>query len=498
VHDNVLEQDMATNGAAAYGGASMDSRGRRRKALVWLGGLAATVVVVALGLSFALGQGSAAGPSVRASASSAEAKQSNVMPIHSSSAPGRYPGGIPTSLDGQPVYVGYGAVAHAADSGDDTPFLVGMWSYDLSNDRNGISCSGGSLFNDGDSALNTLTYSGPCSLGLSGSQPEAYALRAHLTTISWSVGAKPAGPVILRVHTHDALAAQCTQADLSTCDTAMVVDQIVWSGDTWTQTEPVSVAQAVRRLTSITKAQPPNVAVDPWPLFVSSHPSDCPAPWPREVFDVRGDARFGLLAVFPDIASRQAAEASLDPGSPGCYTDPRIVRPGPPVWVGVDNMLALVYGDASLVKAATAAMDTPTTSPQSPDAFLPVSPLGVDDSYRVVADFETACEDAIINDCFPAQAVGNGNSYQAQVLVRFRANALSFIIGPAQPASETLVGASEWASLGSAASTTQVYEVEHPDSTDAALASELILVDKQGPWWGIDILNTSALPSSRP
>jgi hypothetical protein len=263
----------------------------------------------------------------------------------------------------------------------------------------------------------------------------------------------------------------------------MVVDEVVWSGDAWTQTDPVSVAQAVRRLTSITILKRKDSPANPYPLFVVGHQSDCPSPWPHEVFEVRGDSRFGLLAVFPDVVSRQAAEASLDPASPGCGPDTRIARPGSAVWVGVDNMLALVYGDTSVVKATTATLATPTTSAQSPDAVLPTPTVSAEDSYAVVADYELARQVALLSVNFPFRASGNADPYQADALARFRAGALSFAIGAAQPPTEALVGVDLWTYVAPVASTARVYKVDHPDSTDPALASELVLCYRADDTW---------------
>jgi hypothetical protein len=254
----------------------------------------------------------------------------------------------------------------------------------------------------------------------------------------------------------------------------------------------------VRRLTSITVAKPKDSPANLYPLFVVGHQSDCPSPWPHEVFEVRGDPRFGLLAVFPDVASRQAAEASLDPTSPDCAPDTRIVRPGSAVWVGVDNVLALVYGDASVVKATTAALATPTTSPRSPDAVLPTPAVSAEDSYAIVADYEVARQVALLSVNFPVQASADGDSHEADALAWFRAGALSFAIGPGQPATAALVGADLWTYVGPVASTARIYEVDHPDSTDPALATELVLCYRVNDTWVTHLLKAASFPSVQP
>jgi len=491
--------EMATLRAVRSSGAGGRTgwRPRLRQARLRLGGLAAAVAVVSIvAVSLTLRPWSATGPTASASASSSPSTtQPGVTPAPISTS-GRYPGGIPTTIGGEPVYVGYAAVAHADDATNDSPFLVGMWSYDYTNDRNGVSCVVPIPDPSPDTAEITLASSGPCSPGLMGPEPAAYGVTSSVATLGWSVQTRPSGPLVLRVHAHDALAAQCTAPHRSVCDASMVVDEVVWSGDAWTQTDPASVAQAVRRLTSITVSKPSGSWASSFPLFVVGHASDCPSPWPHEVFDVRGDSRFGLLAVFPDVASRQAAQASLDPASPGCAPDPRIARPGPAAWVGVDNMLALVYGDNSVVKAATAALQTPTTSPLAPDAVLPAASVSAADSYAAVADYELGRQETLLEVNFPGQASGNWDAYLADVNRRFRANALSFTIGPAQPATEALVGTEVWAAVAPVADTARVYEVDHPDSTDPALASELVLCYRANGRWETYLVKAAPYPTA--
>jgi hypothetical protein len=475
-------------------GPSAGWRPRFLRVRLRLGGLAAAVAVVSIvAVTLSLQPWSATAPTASSSASSSAATQPGMTPAPTSTS-GRYPGGIPTTIGGESVYVSYAAVAHADDTTDDTPFLVGMWSYDFSTDHN-LWCSPPAPDPSPDNAEVTLAYSGLCSPGLAGPEPEAYGVQSSLATLGWNVQTRPSGPLVLRVHTHDALAAQCRAADQSVCETAMVVDEVVWSGDAWTQTDPVSVAQAVRRLTTVAVSF---LSTSPFPLFVVNHANECRSPWPHEVFDVRGDSRFGLLAVFPDVASRQAAQASLDSASPTCSPDSRIARPGAAAWVGVDNMLALVYGDVSVVTAATAALQTPTTSPLSPEAVLPAPSVSAADSYAVVADYELGRQEALLDVNFPGQASGNWDAYQADALRRFRANALSFTIGPAQPATEALVGAKVWAAVAPAADTARVYEVDHPDSTDPALASELVLCYRADGRWETYIVKAAPYPSVHP
>jgi hypothetical protein len=61
--------------------------------------------------------------------------------LSSAASASRSPGGIPTSLDGEPVYLGLGAVLHADAMKDATPFLVGGWFGDGTRDT----CTGGGL-----------------------------------------------------------------------------------------------------------------------------------------------------------------------------------------------------------------------------------------------------------------------------------------------------------------------------------------------------------------
>jgi hypothetical protein len=142
-------------------------------------------------------------------------------------APSTYPIGVPTSIDGEHVYLPEEAaridLGHAS-------FLVGGYTSGVgpscpSQDNPNLPLvqrqSMGKLANcDGGASL----YDSP---------------RASPTTLDlWYLYRNPAGLplpspglVVLRAHRHDAEAADCPVAAQATCDSAIVLDAIVWRSD---------------------------------------------------------------------------------------------------------------------------------------------------------------------------------------------------------------------------------------------------------------------------
>lgn len=431
-------------------------------------GLVATGVLV-IGL-FVSGCTSSAGlraPVGRSAATSQPLIPSNVMLA------ARYAGGILRILDGQPVYVGFGAVLHAQATSDAKPFLVGGWFGDGSLNT----CSGGDINRDPSPLLSG------CGTVVGGNAPFGpYVWPGPQGQMDWNGHSLPngQGPAIVRVHTHDPMATACRPDTRAACEAVLVVDAVLWTGDAWTHAAPLTLAEAVRRLGHVNiveqLAQPPNgVLVVQRHLFVTPHPVPCSPPWPHELFDIHGDPRFALVAAFPDTASRQAAQAKLDPARTACQEDPRIVRPGAPAWVGQDNVLVLVYGG----RAVTAATQAALASGFPPSEPLAFPATGLDESYRVVLDWEAArATDILEIATAPVEATGPGyDGYVQDAYRRFTANALTFVIGRGLPATEANVGASLWSTLARAAvpGTARVFIVNHPASTDPALRQETLV-----------------------
>lgn len=387
----------------------------------------------------------------------------------------RYPGGVPETLGGEPVLVDLAAAAHMRATADASPFLIGGWF----DDGTTAQCTGGPppdpspLFNYG------------CT---SGPVPPSGAF----SPLYWNGHRLPDGRsiAVLRVHTHDPLAAACKPENHALCDAVPVVDAVLWTGDPGSATAPFTVQDAMTWLGSVTPKEvrqtAPNATMQlQRDLFVT--PRVCPSPWPTAVFEVHGDPRFGLIAVYPSTAARATAQATVTGDPSGCPLDPRIVRPGDMRWLGQDNLLILVYGDAAEA-AAKGALGV------GPRASLPVPIAGLDESYRAVYDYESARSAGTYDREAPPGLSYNDPGWTALADRRAAANALAFVIGPGAPATRALVGPANWSQISqyAAKGTATVYTVDHPSSTDPALRTEILTAyeDSQGLGW--HLLQTAA------
>jgi hypothetical protein len=310
--------------------------------------------------------------------------------------------------------------------------------------------------------------------------------------MAWNGHSLPGGvgPSIVRVHTHDPLAAQCSAATRGSCEATLVVDDVLWTGDALTAASPVSVMEAVNSLDALPVQErlpiPGGSLVIERHVFPTVRQQPCPPPWPTEVFDLHGDPRFGLLVVFPDVAARTAAQPLLDSAGSECPTDPRVIRPAPRVWVADANVLVLVYG-SDVAAATKAALSTATNPAGAQTAILGFPVASVDESYRVLADFLSARESGSLEK-YPSflptvqppaskNAVASSTGYDAYVADakrRYASNALSFSIGPAIMPAEVDVGAAAWDVLATeaVAGTARLFEVDHAGSTAPALRHE--------------------------
>jgi hypothetical protein len=378
---------------------------------------------------------------------------------------GRDRSGIPTVLAGEPVHIGLAGIVFADSTTDASAFLLGGWFPDASV----FTCSGG-LDRDPSPLL------AGCATVVGGDGP--FGMASPHGRMYWGSHSLPGGrgPSIVRVHTHDPRAAACRPENRTSCSDVLVVDDVLWTGDDWTAVGPLSVSAALK-VPSIETSFPmgPNgsLAVTR-SLFATALPEACPSPWPHETFRLRGDPRFDVVAVFPDESSRANAQAALDPSAPGCGVDARVTRIGSPRWVGVKNALFLVYGD----EAATGVEAAFGLGSGNPDRYLPLPPPSLDESYRVVDDAEAARAAGFEDFVETAlDASSDWSSALRETIRRFNAKALTYAIGPGRAVTAADVPATTWATLQKAAvrGTARMFVVEHPDSTDPALASETLV-----------------------
>jgi hypothetical protein len=385
---------------------------------------------------------------------------------------GRTASGIPETLDGQPVLIGLAAAVQADATTDASPFLVGGWFNDASMNT----CSGGGAIGRDPSPLLT-----GCATGIGAASPpvdgSAVGFGKH---VFWDGKQLPNGraPAIVRVHTHDTRATKCRADSRVVCNAVLVVEKVLWAGDAWTDATPVSVVDAVRTLESITiiteiKTGPQSTLSVQRRLFTTPLDAQCPSPWPHEVFQLRGDPRFGLIAIFPDEQARIDAQAALDPTTPGCATDGRIERPAPATWAAHGNVLVLVYGDD--IRARTeAALDGSGDSGR----YTPFPPASLDEAYRVVDDAEAGrATGSGDGEWLLDSGKGDGGVNIEDLYRRFQANAVDYTISDGRLVTKADVSAELWRELqlGAVPGTARLFVVDHPAATTPALRTETIV-----------------------
>jgi hypothetical protein len=432
-----------------------------------------------------------------AGVSLATASPPSVGPIPTPTAtpePARSASGIPLELDGQPVYVGLAGAVRAARSADDTPFLVGGWFQDgfmkqceaIGPWPRLLSQCGSQIGADG-----WTSFTGPQGRFF---WPGAQGIVEGVVGSGLRLP-NDVGPAIVRVHTHDAQAASCPEESnlRPRCQQVMVVDAVLWTGDEWTDASPLTVMNAATLVAGqgirerITLHDKSILTVDRR-VAITPPAAPCPWPWPHQTYVIREDPRFGALLVFPTEAARIAAQPALAGGDLSCVVDPRVVRPGPPRWLAFENLLLLVFDEAA-ADALTASL----TGKAKPLDSIPFPPASLDEAYRVVDDAEAR---RAMGD-FGGDAILYGersaddwySHFQEDTYRRLEANALTYVIGPKRRIAVADIPPGDWAWIrtSAVASSLRLFVVDHPDSTDPALAREYVVAyrwraDLGGAW----------------
>ena len=153
----------------------------------------------------------------------------------------RYSDGIPRAFDGQPVLRWGDALAMRDTATDATPFLTGVW---LDVPVGIFSCpKGGGT--DPRAPNSWITYGG-CQFQLitadAGSGSDAH--QSGVDSFRFYKGTLTTGPAIMRVHLHDPRASQCG-SQKPICDLVLIVDDILWTGDEFTNPHPLNVRQVI-------------------------------------------------------------------------------------------------------------------------------------------------------------------------------------------------------------------------------------------------------------
>jgi hypothetical protein len=130
--------------------------------------------------------------------------------------------GLPTMLDGQPVYRPSGASGVTLD---DTPFLVGGWTR-----FQGLSCPSAASSTPPtpvQAAALALLWSG-CPAGtVLADIPHGADLWWQLRNPAGLIFPDP-GAIVVRVHTHDPAARNCPPESFANCDGAIVIEAVLW------------------------------------------------------------------------------------------------------------------------------------------------------------------------------------------------------------------------------------------------------------------------------
>jgi hypothetical protein len=404
---------------------------------------------------------------------------SEAAPSSTSAVPtaGFWPGGMPRSINGEPVLVGLEAQMQVAATTDDRSFLIGSpW-------HSGPLICSHPIVRDPDP--NPLAVVG-CPLYDFEGVPRPVLLPRDLVD-------GPGGPAVLRVHRNDPGAATCRNP--APCRQVLVVEALAWSADDGDRPTPIDVPDAITSVLGIPFAdirhpQPNlNLAVD---VDTFALPIVCPEPAPPLAYALRGDPRLGLLFVFANAAKRQAFESSTEPAhSAACLEDP-FKRPDRPQWIARGNSLVLVFGDDATIAAIR---DLIGKAPSDNTMRIPLPAADVDMAVEVIDEYldaraagesgHAAGERLILDQHDPS--LDAYAAWDLDTLRRFAANALAGTITLVDgDASRAEVGERAWAARGRRG-TVSVYRVDYPAATDPALASETFAVvhDPDGelsPW----------------
>ena len=163
-------------------------------------------------------------------------------------AAGRYDDGLPRSVGGQPVHRGGAALAFANASTDESSFLIGGWL----------------TVQPGLSACIPTGPAGAAWLGDCGRPTLSDRAGIHDAAIAPSVtfrfasGVLGSGPVVASVHVHDPRAAECTNS-VDACDRMMVVERVLWTGDSATDPRGLDADAVATALRSVD----PNLSMMP-------------------------------------------------------------------------------------------------------------------------------------------------------------------------------------------------------------------------------------------
>lgn len=214
----------------------------------------------------------------------------------------RYADGVPSLIDGEAVLRPTSVERRAPT--DASTFLLGGWSFAF-----GRTYACPAIFGS------PAPFGPRCGTPFVADTP-TWADESRVRLDGWTTNL-PAGPIVLRVHRHDPLAATCSTDLRGACEGMAVIEGVVWAGDEVTAAAPLSVVQTMDRLVSANTglARGTFTAVGRlWLERQSAGPTmgpdpmaSCIPPFPTLSWSV---AQSGIVyvLVFPSIAAREALD----------------------------------------------------------------------------------------------------------------------------------------------------------------------------------------------
>jgi hypothetical protein len=153
----------------------------------------------------------------------------------------RYGDGIPREWQGQPVLRWADGVARAKAMTHDTPFLVGVWIYTYPPGTI-LNCPKGDQ-PDPKWPQSWIDFTHCPFYSIRPDQGADLVNGSNVATFHFAAGLDRLmpGPAILRVHVHDPRASLCGDQQ-AVCDSMIVVESAVWTGDEVTAPKPLNLA----------------------------------------------------------------------------------------------------------------------------------------------------------------------------------------------------------------------------------------------------------------
>lgn len=225
-------------------------------------------------------------------------------PSHSPSPtpdPNRYPDGILRTFNGQPVLRWSEAMGKRDTATDDTPFLVGVW---LDRPFGFFNCP-----KDG------------CHFRYVSADAGGQLVSDSVVTLRFYTGGFATGPAIMRAHVHDKRITGCQSQE--SCDQTIVVDDIMWTGDLYTDPSSFSVENVVAAVRSIDPGMELVPEDDANAGYGGEGPVDSIGLIPALAADTKpADMQIAGAYLMPSVDAMRRSVPDVQPGPAGALQSP--------------------------------------------------------------------------------------------------------------------------------------------------------------------------------